>query len=391
MPAFSFRHIKGEHDETFYSMLTALDLYPVFWDKACEVVEAMSGEARENDIIDVGPWASRVTLDIIGVAGMGHDFNSIKDPNGELSRCYKRVFGFSPSVAMQLVRNVLPFPPGGQPAHQAQPRGAHRAGDHPPHLQRPHRQEARGAGEGRHGARHPVGGARVRRLLQRQPRRPAHDVPRRRPRGDGVGDAVGLLPGSASTRRCRPACTPRSAKRLPSPLGGGRRQGDTSADVDGAPYLNAFCATRSCILPLGPADEVPGFADRDTTVLGQAIPQGHDHDHVPLGHQCQRGALGPGRGDVQPGPLAGRRRARAARHGGAGQQLQLSDLHPRTAQLHQGKNFCRRPSSRASWRRGRGGSEMRFEKDDYVLEVGGGVTSKPKGGLKVKMTPLEGW
>ena len=86
MPAFSFRHIK--------------DLYPVFWDKAKEVTEEMCQAIRKPDVPGSKPsnvqkvndWASRVTLDIIGVASMGHDFNTVKDPNNELRKTYSKVF-----------------------------------------------------------------------------------------------------------------------------------------------------------------------------------------------------------------------------------------------------------------------------------------------------------
>ncbi|KAL2255185.1 hypothetical protein VTK26DRAFT_3910 [Humicola hyalothermophila] len=88
LPAFGFRHIK--------------DLYPVFWKKASEGVEAMtqqilqdaaqaSGEAK-TAVFEAGGWASRITLDIIGVAGLGRDFGAIKDPNNELSKAYWRLF-----------------------------------------------------------------------------------------------------------------------------------------------------------------------------------------------------------------------------------------------------------------------------------------------------------
>lgn len=96
MPAFAFRHVK--------------DLYPVFWSKAREAVQAMMQEvnsyavanvgqaldkptAATNDaVLEVGGWASRATLDIIGVAGMGQDFGAIRDPDALLSRTYRTVF-----------------------------------------------------------------------------------------------------------------------------------------------------------------------------------------------------------------------------------------------------------------------------------------------------------
>ena len=57
MPAFSFRHVK--------------DLYPVFWAKSMEMMRAISVQVTAAGVTDVevNGWASRDTLDIIGLAG----------------------------------------------------------------------------------------------------------------------------------------------------------------------------------------------------------------------------------------------------------------------------------------------------------------------------------
>ena len=87
MPAFAYRHVK--------------DLYPVFWTKSCEMVQAIMSEISQVSseeqksspaVIEIAGWASRATLDIIGVAGMGQDFNAIKNPRTELNATYRKVF-----------------------------------------------------------------------------------------------------------------------------------------------------------------------------------------------------------------------------------------------------------------------------------------------------------
>ena len=94
MPAFAFRHVK--------------DLYPVFWNKSRETVLAMgkaiqagvTDEVQQVEatgrqgsaIIEVGAWASRATLDIIGIAGLGRDFGATQDPTNKLSETYNVVF-----------------------------------------------------------------------------------------------------------------------------------------------------------------------------------------------------------------------------------------------------------------------------------------------------------
>ncbi|KAI9371623.1 cytochrome P450 [Aspergillus egyptiacus] len=82
MPSFSYRHIK--------------DLYPTFWSKSVEMVKCIEKdlESRANaddNIVQVRPWASRATLDIIGLAGMDQDFGSLANPQNELAEQYHRI------------------------------------------------------------------------------------------------------------------------------------------------------------------------------------------------------------------------------------------------------------------------------------------------------------
>ena len=112
MPAFAFRHIK--------------DLYPVFWEKSREAVVAMTKEFKADaltnassqgiekeikpTVMEVGDWASRATLDIIGIAAMGRDFGAIANPNTELSTTYRVVF--KPSAQAQILGLLNMFLPG---------------------------------------------------------------------------------------------------------------------------------------------------------------------------------------------------------------------------------------------------------------------------------------
>jgi cytochrome P450 len=99
MPAFSFRHVK--------------ELFPVFWKKSAECVRKMTEEINEslghlpNDkrianmsvlkvdsdeaVMEVSNFASRATLDIIGVTGMGKDFGAIQDPKTPLAEVYRQI------------------------------------------------------------------------------------------------------------------------------------------------------------------------------------------------------------------------------------------------------------------------------------------------------------
>lgn len=99
MPAFSFRHIK--------------DLYPIFWSKAQEmnnqISEAIKSSPDASSVIEIYSWASRATLDIIGVAGMGKDFDALSDPSNELNQTYKSIFASNRTARIvQVLLGLLP-------------------------------------------------------------------------------------------------------------------------------------------------------------------------------------------------------------------------------------------------------------------------------------------
>lgn len=111
MPAFASRHIK--------------ELYPVFWEKSRESALAMTNKvhmdagkpkaseigqiAANQAIIELCGWASRTTLDIIGVAGMGKDFGAIADPDTPLFRTYRALFQQSQgSSVLTAISQLLP-------------------------------------------------------------------------------------------------------------------------------------------------------------------------------------------------------------------------------------------------------------------------------------------
>lgn len=108
MPAFAYRHIK--------------DLYPTFWSMSGEMAkvitdlvrtEATVASEQEKEtspfsaIIPMSGWLSRATLDIIGVAGMGQNFNALHDPNTELYATYKNVFEPSRQARMMQLLSIF--------------------------------------------------------------------------------------------------------------------------------------------------------------------------------------------------------------------------------------------------------------------------------------------
>ena len=55
-----------------------------------------SGKSNSSNEIRMGDWASRATLDIIGLAGMDHDFQSLQDPGNELNQKYRSIIREQP-------------------------------------------------------------------------------------------------------------------------------------------------------------------------------------------------------------------------------------------------------------------------------------------------------
>jgi hypothetical protein len=113
MPAFAFRHIK--------------EIYPIFFSKSRELVECVTEFQAANPqgtphpartakdtspehvkgSIELGGWFSRATLDIIGVSGMGQDFNSLRNPNNKLAQTYQMVL--NPPRAARLLQIAAAF------------------------------------------------------------------------------------------------------------------------------------------------------------------------------------------------------------------------------------------------------------------------------------------
>lgn len=68
----------------------------MFWAKSCELTKMVAPSDKEDADprgfeFEFGEWCMRATLDIIGIAGFGRDFNSLKNPDDELVRDYAEV------------------------------------------------------------------------------------------------------------------------------------------------------------------------------------------------------------------------------------------------------------------------------------------------------------
>ncbi|KAF7872642.1 hypothetical protein EAF04_003559 [Stromatinia cepivora] len=101
LPAFQVKNIR--------------ELYPVFWSKALGLVEGISQEITETSTlekrnesrIEFNEWATRVTLDIIGVAGVGRDFGALRNPDDPLVRDYNELLEPTISKGLYFAANIF--------------------------------------------------------------------------------------------------------------------------------------------------------------------------------------------------------------------------------------------------------------------------------------------
>ncbi|EXL39413.1 hypothetical protein FOCG_17985 [Fusarium oxysporum f. sp. radicis-lycopersici 26381] len=79
MPAFHFRHIK--------------ELYPMMWAKGETLAKALNQDmaASRSSVVELNGWASKVTLDIIGIAGLGHKFDAVEKRKDPLADIYEQL------------------------------------------------------------------------------------------------------------------------------------------------------------------------------------------------------------------------------------------------------------------------------------------------------------
>jgi cytochrome P450 len=393
MPAFSYRHIK--------------DLVPVFWSKGRQVTEKMTalvesggmesnGTATSNGstekpapkdtgIIELSNWSSRVTLDIIGTAGMGHDFNAIEDPSSELNKCYRQVFQPDRSRRwIQILSLVVPF----------------WVLSKLPFKRNADVREAR---------------ALIRRvcleLIEEKKAKLASgkstdvDILSVALSSGGFTDdnlvdqlmtflAAGHeTTSSAMVWACYLLCQHAAIQsklraeirsKLPS-------ISDTSATVtaeaiDKVAYLHAVCHETLRFIPSVPL--TMRIAAHDATILGKPIPKDTTIIVAPWAVNRSPELWGPDAQEFKPerwlnedGTFNG--------NGGADSNYSfLTFLHGPRSCIGQRFALSEFACLLAAWV---GRFEMEFADKDFVPDIAGGVTAKPRGGLKVRARVVEGW
>lgn len=377
MPAFSYRHIK--------------DLYSTFWSKSREVTEAMALAIKENptsekddsSVIEIGSWASRVTLDIIGVAGMGHDFNAIKNPGSELNVCYRTIF--TPNRSTQILGLAGLFLPSFiltnlpikrnkeiEDARKLIRRVCQELIDE----KRSSIEKGNSSGKDILAVALESGGFTDENLIDQLMTFLAagHETT-----ASAMQWAVYLLCLHPEIQTKL-----RNAVREGLPSIGDPESTVTAAEVDKIAYLHAVCNEVLRFFPSVPL--TLRVAAHDTEILGNPIPANTTVILSPWAINVSKELWGEDADEFNPKRWL---KPGQANSGGADSNYSfLSFLHgPRSCI---GKDFAKGEFAclLAAWV---GRFEIGFADRDFVLKIQGGVTSKPKGGLKVRVKALDGW
>jgi cytochrome P450 len=100
-------------------------LYPVFWKEATALTQQIrrtlthDGSGIYTGTTDMVYWAPRVSMDMIGAAGFGQSFHSLRDADSEIIHCYEKAFAigaghllcvFADTLLPRIILQWLPWP-----------------------------------------------------------------------------------------------------------------------------------------------------------------------------------------------------------------------------------------------------------------------------------------
>lgn len=98
-PAFAGKHVR--------------DLVPLFYAKGRDFAQILAEKTSTNDSIEMMSQMSRVTLDIIGSAGIGEDFDTIHNDENYIARLYETIT--DPNRGSMIVFFLIVSRPPGNP------------------------------------------------------------------------------------------------------------------------------------------------------------------------------------------------------------------------------------------------------------------------------------
>lgn len=373
MPAFSFRHIK--------------DLYPIFWNKSREMTDAISASIKaspdSSSVVEIGDWSSRATLDIIGVAGLGQDFNALKDPENELNVTYRTIFSASRGAQLlQLIFSMMP-----QWLLVALPM---KRNEEIGNAVRTIKKVALDLIQNKR-AKLEKGGRTDLDILSVALESGGFTD------DDLVNQLMTFLAAGHETTASAMSWAVyllckhpevqtklREEIRTQLPALSDPDAQITSTDIDKLPYLNAVLNETMRIFP--PVPITLREADHDTTIQGHFIPKETTIVICPWAINTSRQLWGDDAQEFNPDRWMGQGKANT---GGADSNYAITTfLHgPRSCI---GKDFAKAEFA-CLMAALVGKFKIELEDPNWVLQIQSGITARPKGGLRIKLSSVDGW
>ncbi|KAF2190428.1 cytochrome P450 [Zopfia rhizophila CBS 207.26] len=374
MPAFSFRHIK--------------ELYPVFWQKSIELCSTVAAEIREtsDSVLEVNHFSTKVTMDIIGMAGLGRDIGSLKNSDDELIKNYEEILEPTTEKGVYFILHIL-FPPW---VMKALPwKLNERVKVTTTNLKRICRefvQEKK---------------ARMKMESEEQVDILSIMIRSNNFSDDGLVDQLltFLAAGHETTSSAFTWAThllsihPQIQTRLreeirqniPSPKALSEPGFDLASFLESLPYLNAVCNETLRLFPTIPVSS--RVAKCDTSICGQYIPAGTLFFVVPWAVNRNPHLWGPDAESFNPDRWIDAETGRANYVGSADSNYSfLTFLHgPRSCI---GEKFAR-AELRALITAFCGSFEMEMADRNEVVIPGGTITSKPVNGMRLRLKPVD--
>ncbi|KAI1806612.1 cytochrome P450 [Daldinia bambusicola] len=392
LPAFAFRHVK--------------ELYPTFWQKGRECVQAITDsiiadaqnetavqdpeKAKKTGVIDVSVWGSRVTLDIIGTAGLGRNFGAIQNPENELNQTYRSVFKVSRQgqmlslLALFIPEQILSWLPIERNASVYA--AARKIRSICMDLIREKKEKlARNELKERDilSVALESGGFTDENLVDQLMTFLAagHETT-----ATAMTWGIYIL---AKNPDIQARLRAEVRERLP-PIDSGREV--TSLDIDHMPYLNAVCS--EVLRYYSPVPLTIRESVRDTVIAGQRVPKGTTIAISPWATNFDPSLWGPDAHEFKPERWMpkGPDDKRAASGGATSNYAFLTFLHgPRSCI---GLSFAKAEFAclLASWvGRFEFALKNKEEEDERNIEIRGGITARPVRGMQVYATIVDGW
>lgn len=378
MPAFSYRHIK--------------DLYPIFWVKSVDMVKMIEqelGQKKDGDnVVQISNWASRATLDIIGVAGMDYDFDSLHHPDNSLNTQYRRLLN-EPTLFMKIIfllgimtnsvrlMQSLPFQQNKEIAEASKV------------IRSTALRVIRTKKEKLENDPSSTGVDIISVTLKHS------DVFTDQNLVDQVMTFLGAGHETTATALqwaiyalCKhPEVQIRLREEIRAnlpPISSDNPEPISAATLDSLPYLNAVCNEVLRYYPSVPT--TARIARKDTTLVGKPIPKGTFILVVPRIINRTEALWGPDADKFDPERWLGPGKANTG--GAVSNYAFLTFIHGPRSCIGQGFAKAELACLVAATV---GRFQMEFKDPDAKLEVRTGPTVSPKDGVLARLTPLEGW